>query len=309
MNEWVDLWEKPEAKEIVMIAGWRQWADAGAISSGLPQYLIEQTDAKLIGEINPDGFYLFQLPGAHHLLRPVVRFEDGYRQFLEVRRNELYYAGNDEKGLVIFLGDEPHLDVDRYADAFFEVVHTLGIKRIASLGGVYGPVPYDKDREIGCIYSLPEMKEELGQYAVRFSNYEGGASIGSYLIDQAELDNVPFLALYGFVPNYDFSQIIAQSSGQEVRIEQDFKAWYDLMRRLNHLFELNFNLSDLEEKSQELMLTMADQIEELTEKLPELNIHEILMQISAQFTERPFEPLDDIWAQGLADLFNENDEN
>ena len=308
MNEWVDLWEKPEAKEIVMIAGWRQWADAGSISSGLPQYLIDQTDAKLIGEINPDGFYLFQLPGAHHLLRPVVRFEDGYRQFLEVRRNEFYYVGNEEKGVVIFLGDEPHLDVDRYADAFFEAVHFLGVKRIASMGGVYGPVPYDKDREFGCIYSLPEMKKELSEYAVRFSNYEGGSSISSYLIDQAELENIPFLAFYGFVPNYDFSHVVSRGNGQEVRIENDYKAWYDLMRRLNHLFNLNFSLADLESKSFELLDMMNDQIEELAEKLPELNIKEILMQISAQFTERPFEPLDDVWEQGLADLFNESDD-
>lgn len=120
-----------------MIAGWRQWADAGSISSGLPEYIIKQTEARLVGQIKPDGFYLFQLPGAHHLLRPMVGFEEGHRQYLEQRRNEFYFAGNEEKGLVIFLGDEPHLDVDRYAAAFFAAAHTLGVQQIASLGGVW----------------------------------------------------------------------------------------------------------------------------------------------------------------------------
>lgn len=287
-----------------MIAGWRQWADAGSISSGLPEYLIKQTKARLIGEIKPNGFYLFQLPGAHHLLRPVVRFEDGYRHSLEQRRNELYFAGNEDKGIVLFLGDEPHLDIERYATAFFAAVQALGVQRIASLGGVYGPVPYDKDREVGCIYSLPQMKAELNQYAVRFSDYEGGASIGSYLVDRAEREGLPLQAFYGFVPNYDFSQL--GSAGREVRIEHDYKAWLDIMRRLNRLFNLNLNLNDLEQKSQVLLAALDEEIEKLADKLPQINVRGIMSQISEQFTERPFTPLDDVWEQGLADLFDDD---
>jgi proteasome assembly chaperone (PAC2) family protein len=299
----VKIWEKPAAQKVVMIAGWRQWADAGAISSGLPEYLIQQTSAQRIGEIMPDGFYLFQLPGTHHLLRPVVRLESGYRQSLETRRNEFYYAVNTDLGVVILRGDEPHLDVDRYATAFFDAARALGVQRITSLGGVYGPVPYDKDREIGCIYSLPYMKEELSQYAVRFSDYEGGASISTYLIDRAEREKMPFQAFYGFVPNYDFSQLGAV--GREIRIENDYKAWYDIMRRLNQLFSLNLSLADLEKKSQYLQKAMEEEIEELADKFPQLNVREIMEHISQQYTERPFEPLDDIWEQGLADLFND----
>lgn len=306
MNDLVNIQEIPQAAEMVMIAGWRQWADAGSISSGLPEYLIELTEAKLIGEMNSDSYYLFQLPATHHLLRPLVRFEDGYQKFLEVRRNEFYYAGNAEKGLILFIGDEPHMNIDRYSKAFYEAARQLGVKRIASLGGVYGPVPYDKDREISCIYSLPFMKDELSPFAVRFSDYEGGASIGSYLIGQAQDKDIPFVAMYGFVPNYDFSQI--DESGQEIRIENDYKAWHDIMRRLNRYFDLNLNLLDLETKSEELFATIERQIESLSAKTPDLNIRGILAQISEQFNERPFEPLDDVWTQGLADLFNDLDE-
>ena len=91
--------------------------------------------------------------------------------------------GDEEKGLLIFLGDEPHLRVDHYATAFFEAARELDVKRITAVGGVYGSMPYDKDREVSCIYSLQRMKAELTNYAVKFSNYEGGATIGSYLVD------------------------------------------------------------------------------------------------------------------------------
>ncbi len=223
MNDSVELWEKPAAEEIYMIAGWHQWADAGAISSALPQYLVDQTGARKIGELKPDGFYLFQLPGTHHFLRPEIRLNQGYRKTLSSNKNEIFYSDNGSKGLLIFLGEEPHMNVERYVEAFFKAVEELGVKRVAVVSGVFGDMPYDKDREISCVYSLQAMKNELTRYAVKFSNYKGGATIGSYLLDSAEQREIEFFVFYGFVPAYDFSELSPLLQG--IRIENDFKAW------------------------------------------------------------------------------------
>jgi proteasome assembly chaperone (PAC2) family protein len=165
MNDLVDLWEKPDRGKY-LIAGWHQWADAGDISSGLPQYLVEQAQARKIGQIKPDSFYLFQIPGTHHLLRPVVKLEEGYAQRLEPRKNEFFYSGDGGPDFLIFLGQEPHRNEERYAAAFFDAVEELGVKRVAAVAGVYGAMPYDKDRNISCVYSHPGMKDELTKYAV-----------------------------------------------------------------------------------------------------------------------------------------------
>lgn len=302
MNNALELSQTPQADEMYMIAGWRQWADAGAISSGLPQYLIDHTGAVKIGHIKRDGFYLFQIPGTHHLLRPEISFEQGYRTSLHRRKNELFFTGNSRKGLIIFLGDEPHLAVDRYVDAFFDAVEALQIKRVVALGGVYGAMPYDKDREISCVYSLPRMKEELAEYAVRFSDYEGGVTIGAYMLDEAERRGLEFFDFYGFVPAYDLSQDESIPL-QGMRIENDFKAWYDLMRRLNHMFGLEIDLTDLSNNSSELITSMETKIEELEQKLPQLKVREYLEKITDQFTERSFAPLSDVWKRELGDLF------
>jgi hypothetical protein len=103
MNKLIELWERPPSGKH-MIAGWHQWADAGDVSSGLPRYLIERTQARKIGRLNPDGFYLFQVPGMHHLLRPVVKLHEGHRESLGERRNEFFHAGDKERGFLIFLG-------------------------------------------------------------------------------------------------------------------------------------------------------------------------------------------------------------
>jgi len=303
MNDLVELWEKPLAEEIYMITGWRQWADAGSISSGLPQYLIDQTGARRIGAIKSDKFYLFQVPGTHHLFRPEIKLDEGYRQELRIRKNEFFYSGDDKKGLVIFLGEEPHLNVELYAEAFFHAVKELGVRRVAAIGGVYGAMPYDKDRQISCVYSLPEMKDELAEYAIKFSNYEGGATIGTYLVDRAEQSEVEFFVFYAFVPAYDFSQFSAHHQG--IRIDNDFKAWYDLTIRLNHMFDLAIPLSDLERKSDELTSSVDDKIAQLERTMPRLKVREYMETLAEDFVEMPFMPLGEVWERELGDLFKD----
>jgi len=301
----LDLQEIPTAATMNMIVGWRQWADAGSISSGLPEYLIKLTNARKIGEIKPDGFYLFQLPGAHHLLRPAIKIKDGRLQFVERQKNEFFYAGDEKQGLIIFLGDEPHMGLSQYADALFQAINRLNARRVAGLGGVYGPTPYQKDRQISCIYSLPRMREELEGYAVNFSNYEGGASIGSLLVERAERENMEFVVLYGFVPAYDFAQSILNPQG--VRIDNDYKAWLDLMQRLDHMMNLGLDLTDLQQQSDELIEAMETKLAELAEQKPQLNIADFLAQLENNFTELSFVPLDDVWEAGLRDIFRDEE--
>ena len=300
--EWL---EKPEASEIYMIAGWRQWADGGSVSSGLPEYLAETLGARKIGHIKSDGFYLFQTPVSQFLFRPQVKFEQGYRQSMTGPRNDIYYWNDGEKGLVIFVGDEPHMNVERYAEAFFEIATTLKVKRVAATGGVYAIVPYDKDRSFTCTYSLPGMKAELNDYAVGFSDYEGGVSIGSYLNDRAEAVGVEYFSMYAFVPIYDFSRV--NPKAENITIENDYKAWYDVMLRLNHMFKLGIDLSELAERSQKLIETVRTQIEDMAQATPNFPIKEYVEKLTADFVEQPFAKLDDVWHDALGDLFKDGE--
>lgn len=306
MDDVVELWEKPESKQMYMIAGWHQWADAGTISSGLPEYLIDQTAARQIGEIKPGGFYIFQFPGTHHFLRPEISLKEGYRQGMTSNSNDIFFAGNEDLGLVIFLGEEPHVNVERYTDALLDVVEELNVQRVVAVGGVYGMMPYDKEREISCVYSLPEMKDELSNYAVRFSNYEGGSTIGTYLVHKAEYRDIDAVAFYAFVPAYDLSELSVGVQG--LQVENDFKAWYDLMHRLDHMFHLELDLSDLEQRSEAVISTMEARIDELDQESPELNIRQFIQELTGNFTETRFMPLGDLWERELGDIFDDLEE-
>ncbi|GAB4513615.1 MAG: hypothetical protein OHK0046_14520 [Anaerolineae bacterium] len=302
----VELWERPEAEEIHMVVGWRQWADAGGMSSGLPKYIADQTGARQIGKIRPNGFYLFQIPGTHDLVRPVVRFNDGYPDALETQNNDIYYTGDAERGLVIFLGDEPHLNVEGYVEAILQAARELKVKRIVSLGGVYGTLPYDKERLVSAIYSLPQLKAEVVNYAVNLSDYHGGASIGSYLCRRAGDNNVEMVGFYAFVPTYDFSTV--SDVAKAIRIEHDHAAWLVVMRRINRMLKLNFDLTDLEQKSARLLRAIETKIDELDALAPELGVRDYMAQIGDQFTELSFDPLDDVWEDEIRRLFGEDED-
>ncbi len=303
MNDSFDLWERPDSVEY-MIAGWYQWADAGEVSSGLPQYLIDTTNARQIGEMEPRGYYLFQFPGTHDLLRPMVRLEDGYRVELHERTNAFYVSGDGRSSFLIFLGDEPHMNVEQYAEAFLDAVEALGVERVAVVAGVNGPIPYDKDREISCVYSLPGMKDELEGYALRLSNYEGGATIGVYLADRAEERGIELMALYAMVPAYDFSQ--ASSTIQRVSAEEDHKAWYDLMLRLDYMFDLDFDLSELEHNSTELIAAWDSRMAQLEKKLPGV-VGPYMQEVNREFEEQSFDPLGQAWEDALGDIFEDSE--
>ena len=305
MSSEVEIWERPKTGETYLLVGWRQWADAGSVSSGLPQYLIQQTNARQIGAIRPDGFYLFQIPGTHDLVRPVVKFNEGFPESLQTPRNELHYAEIGRKSLLIFLGDEPHIDVERYTANLLSIAQTFDVKRIIGLGGVYGELPYDKERMITSAYSLPRLKDELRALAVSLSDYHGGASIGTFVCRRAGDQGREYVAFYAFVPAYDFSSVA--KIGNTIRIENDYLAWLGVMQRINYMLKIDLDLSDLESKSKRLVELFESKIEELESVAPQIGIRDYLKRLSEEYNEVPFAPLDDVWEDEIRRLFGESD--
>lgn len=307
MSDLIDLWEKPTAPELYMIVGWRQWADAGSISSGLPRYLTKLTQAQQIGTIRPDNFYLFQIPGTHDLVRPVVKFNEGFPEALDSYRNELFYVDglgeNGRIGLLFLRGDEPHLNIELYANTLLQLAQELNVRRIVGLGGVYGELPYDKERMVSAIYSLPLLKDEVKALAVNLSDYHGGASIGSYLCRRAGERDLEYISFYAFVPTYDFSQI--SEVGNSIRLENDFMAWLGVMKRINYMLKLNLDLSDLQGKSDHLLDVVDTKLDELDNAAPQMGVREYMINLSEAFDEVVFEPLASVWEEELDRLFDD----
>lgn len=303
MNDILELWETPESEENYLFIGWRQWADAGSVSSGLPRYLVEQTKARQIGKILDDEFYLFQIPGTHDLLRPVVRFQSGYPTSLEVPHNELFYSGDEKTGILVFLGDEPQIRIEKYITTLLDIARDFSVKKIIGLGGVYGEVPYDKKRTISSIYSLESLKTEVEALGVGLSDYHGGASIGSYLCKRAGEAGIEYISFYAFVPAYDFSNL-SEHAGS-IRIENDYSAWLGVMERVKTLLNLDLDLTDLEVKAVQLQEAIEEKIQEIDQANPEMGVRTYFQNLTERFEEVDFDPSSNFWEEKLKGLFDD----
>ncbi|MFX0211563.1 MAG: PAC2 family protein, partial [Candidatus Hodarchaeota archaeon] len=117
MNGKIRIKEKIELQNSVMIIGLDGWGNAGEVSTFALKYLIDTLTAKKFGEIPAEIFhdYLIQ--------RPIVSIERGMIQSYISPVNDLFYWRNREggAGLVLLLGNEPHLNWARYTKSILEL--------------------------------------------------------------------------------------------------------------------------------------------------------------------------------------------
>ena len=287
-REMVIFDEKPPAR--YLIAGWRrQWSDGGRISGGLPRYLINHLGARKIGRLGPDIqnlCYPFQVAGTHDAYRPAAAFQDGLPSAPMHWDNDFYDAGN---GLIIFRGEEPWFELDRYGDAFFQAVAELGVEQTVTVEGYNGPAPPDMERRVGCVYSRADMKETLERYGIQFSNYGSsgrqGPTIGMALVSIAHY-RYPQLSVFrlgAMAPMYPFTT----GNNQQVGIVTDYRSFFDIMRRLKAMFGLELDLSELESRGNAESSRLQETLERVASNNPKAK--EIIDRVRADYRYIPFE--------------------
>ena len=303
-DELVIFEQKPAANYV--IAGWRrQWSNGGRISSGLPRYLIEKLSAKKIGELGPQVStmcYPFQVAGTHDAFRPVAAFQEGLPSENMHRENYFFDAGN---GLIIFLGEEPWYRLDIYVKGFFEAIKELGIKQTVAVEGVNGPAPPDLERRITCAYSKAAMKEDLERFGLQFSSYGSdgrrGLTIGMALVSMAHYDypDIEVFRLGAMAPLYP----LLSSNNQQLGITRDHRSFYDIMRRLNAMFDLTVDLNELKSLADGESQELQTNLEKLSESSREAK--QVIEQVRAEYNYTPFEQrveLDPALDQTLEDI-------
>jgi predicted ATP-grasp superfamily ATP-dependent carboligase len=303
-DELVIFEQKPAAN--YLIAGWRrQWSNGGRISSGLPRYLIEKLSAKKIGELGPQVStmcYPFQVAGTHDAFRPVAAFQEGLPSESMHRENYFFDAGN---GLIIFLGEEPWYRLDIYVQGFFEAIKELGIKQAVAVEGVNGPAPPDLERRITCAYSQATMKEDLERFGLQFSSYgsEGrrGPTIGMALVSMAhfEYPDIEMFRLGAMAPLYP----LLSSNNQQLGITRDHRSFYDIMRRLNAMFDLTIDLNELKSLADTESRELQTNLERLSDTSREAK--QVIEQVRTEYSYTPFEQrveLDPALDQTLEDI-------
>ena len=287
-DELVKFETKPTAQ--YLIAGWRrQWSDGGGISGGLPRYLIEKTGATKIGELGSTVSqlcYPFQVAGTHDTFRPLAAYKDGLPSQPMHRENNFYDAGN---GLIIFRGQEPWFRIDVFAEAFFQAIKDLGIIQTVAVEGVNGPVPPDMERRITCVYSKAELRENLDKFGMQFSSYgsEGrrGPTIAMALVTLAhyQYPDIELVRIGAMAPMFPF----LTSNNEQVGISRDHRSFYDIMRRIKAMFNLDIDLSELQTLGDHECKELGERLDRIASANPDAK--QLIDGARTDYTYTPFE--------------------
>jgi proteasome assembly chaperone (PAC2) family protein len=234
--------------------------DGGDVSTGTVKCLIDKLDAQNFAEIEPTGFYIYSFPGSMEitsLFRPHTQIKEGVIDSYEIPANTFFYS--EENNLILFLGKEPNLNWEEFSGCIFSICAEYGVEMIYFIGSVAGLVPHTREPRLFCSVSQAELKETFQHYGVKFANYEGPASIVTYLMTNCSKRDIKMVSFVAAIPAY------VQGSNP--------KCIEAVTRRIAGMLELEMDFGDLTTISEEFEKKLHDVVQEQPEL--EINIHKL----------------------------------
>jgi proteasome assembly chaperone (PAC2) family protein len=224
----------------VLITAFSGWNDAAEAATTAARYLASSFQAEKFAEIDPEEFYHFGLS------RPHVRYKSGSESEREIvwpaTEFSLVRAADLPRDLIIAVAIEPHLKWRTYCATVLELARRCEATLILTLGALLAEVPHTRPVRISGSASDPELAARLG---VRPSRYEGPTGIVGVLNTACREQGLPTASVWANVPHY--------VSGIE-----NPKAALALVQRTLTLFNMQTDLADLQEASQQFDQNLAE---------------------------------------------------
>ena len=256
----LNIHRRPNFNNPRLLLGFSGWMDGGEVSTGTVKFLIDKLRAQKFAEIKPEGFYIYSFPGSMEmtaLFRPHTNIKDGLIKSFEIPADAFFYS--EENDLIMFLGKEPNLQWEEFAECIFSLCEQLGVRNIYFIGSIAGLVPHTREPRFICSVSDAELKETFQHYGVKFTNYEGPASIITYLTNNCYKRDLNMVNLVATIPAY------VQGNNP--------KCIETVTRRLTGMLDVQVKLDDLRIISDEFERKLSDIVQEQPEL--ESNIHKL----------------------------------
>lgn len=193
----------PKLSNGVLVLGFTGWMNGGEVSTGSVNYLIDSLDAEEFGSIDPDGFYVYSVPGSMEIsvmFRPHAKIEDGRVSGYDEPKNKFFVS--EKHNCMIFRGDEPHMSWHKYADMIFDVAEKSNIGKICFVGSVTGLVPHTRDPIFYSSFSHESLRNDVFTINANPTHYEGPSSLATFFVREAENRDIPMVTLVAGIPPY-----------------------------------------------------------------------------------------------------------
>lgn len=200
----LQLTELPPLRNATLLLALSGWMDGGLVSTGTVRRIMEGRVVREIARIDPDPFYVFNLPGNMEFasaFRPEVEMTGGLIQKPPALPSNIFHV-DTSANLVFFLGQEPHLRWQAFADCLFEVAQRVGVSRILFMGSFGGSVPHTRQPRMYGSVSHERLLPIIKDSGLRTSDYEGPASFATLLLAQCPAHQLEMLSLVAEIPGY-----------------------------------------------------------------------------------------------------------
>jgi proteasome assembly chaperone (PAC2) family protein len=205
MSDELRLVDPPKLQNATLLLALTGWMDGGSVSTGTVKHLMGmgRRTSRTIGRIEPDAFYIYNFPGdmeTSALFRPHVVYEDGVVTQYDIPANAIY--ADENANLVFFVGKEPNIRWQAFADCIFEMTHSVGVGRIIFMGSFGGAVPHTREPRLYGSVSEKKLLPLLNEYHLRPSDYEGPGSFATLLLHEARRHKLEMLSIVAEIPGY-----------------------------------------------------------------------------------------------------------
>ena len=252
-GERLQLFEKPKLQSPRLIMGFSGWMDSGDVSTGTVQGLIDKLQAQPLARISATGLYIYNFPGTLEwasMFRPHARIKDGTIEQYAFPSNDFYY--DVKSNLILFIGKEPNMLWEEYTNSIFSLCEQFEVGMIYFIGSVSSLVPHTREPRLMCVISDSQLKDRFKHYGVKFTNYEGPASLATYLSFRCQELNLSMVNLIAAVPAY------VQGNNP--------KCIEAMTRRLIGMLDLTLNIDDLKRTTE----VFEQKLNELVSQQPDL---------------------------------------
>jgi proteasome assembly chaperone (PAC2) family protein len=195
MSDELIVHERPELRSPVLVAAFRGWNDGGQAASLAAGYLVKLWNAQRFAEIDPEGFFDFQVT------RPHVSLVEGVTRKIEWPETAFRHAGlpGAERDAVLLTGNEPNVRWKAFTNLIVDVAKDLRVELVVTLGSLLADVPHTRAAPVTGSASDAELVERLG---LETSRYEGPTGIVGVLHDACRSAGLPSASLWAAVPHY-----------------------------------------------------------------------------------------------------------
>lgn len=197
------IFAQPRLQSGTLLLALTGWMDGGLVSTGTVRRLMDNRYTSEIARIDPDPFYIYNFPGSMEvaaLFRPEVKMTEGRVEKLDMPTNTFHC--DERANLVFFLGREPNLRWQEFADCIFAVARDVAVKRIIFIGSFGGTVPHTREPRMYGSVSHDHLRPLLDDYDVQASDYEGPSSFSTLLLAESPRHNIEMISLVAEIPGY-----------------------------------------------------------------------------------------------------------